>query len=122
VKDQFGNTMKVHAFDKFTPMTLRQYVIDTLANRGQKEELSIDDIGKRIKLHDRFVFSTDGVIELTVAEGTMIVEAMNKQDQAPLVIFRMKDLLDTDPEPAKPAPAPAPAEDSRSLASPSPSN
>lgn len=88
-----------HEFDKFMPMTLRQYAIDALAGRWKGEEnMSRDDAWKRMKLHDKIAFNTDGAVELTADEGKMILDALDHMQASPIVIGRMKDLIDTDPE------------------------
>lgn len=90
-------------FDKFIPMTLRQYAMDALATRTEADKgLSLEDGWKRMKLHDKLCFS-DGEVDIKTEEAKMILDALNNAGQPPLVVGRMKDLLDNDPE--KPADA-----------------
>lgn len=89
-------------FDKFVPMTLRQYALDALAGRWKGEEnISHEESWKRMKLHDKLAFSLDGEVELNGEEGKMILDAMNHSMKPPVVIGRMKNLLDTDPDAKK---------------------
>ena len=90
-------------FDRHVPMTLATYALDALAGRWRGEEsLSNEDMWKRMKLHDKIATAVamPGPIELTSDEGKILMDALNHQGAAALVIGRMKDLLDTDPAPA----------------------
>lgn len=92
------------AFDKYEPMTLRQYALDALAGRWKGEEnMSNEDMWKRMKLHDRISFANKDDVELTSDEGKTIVDALNHQGSTVLVVGRMKDLFETDPEPVNAA-------------------
>lgn len=94
-------------FSHFEPLTLKLYALDALAGRWRGEEnMSNDEMWKRMKLHDKLAFSIDEPVEITSDEGKMILDALNKQGRTPIVIGRMKELIDTDP-----APPPAPSAD-----------
>lgn len=97
-----------HAFSHHEPMTLRLYALDALAGRWRGEEgLTNDDLWKRMKLHDKLAFAGNEPVEITSDEGKMVLDALNKQGRSPIVIGRMKDLIDTDPAPAAdPTPLP----------------
>lgn len=85
-------------FDRYEAMTLRQYAIEALGGRWRGEDtMSNVDLWKRMKLHDQFVFSIDGVVELSNEDATLVLDALNRQGRPPLVVGRMKDLIDNDP-------------------------
>lgn len=85
-------------FSHHEPMTLRLYALDALAGRWRGEEnLTIEDAHKRMKLYDKLAFSTDGEVDIDGKEGQMILDCLVKQGRDPIVIGRMKDLIDTDP-------------------------
>jgi len=84
-------------FSHYEKMTLRSFALEALSGRWKGEEnMTIEDSSKRIKLYDKLCFSKDSVIDLDAAECTLIVECLNKQGRDPLVIYRMKAMLDTD--------------------------
>ena len=86
-------------FSHLEPMTLRAYAVEALGGRFKGEEsVSNDELWKRMKLCDRLTFAGDAECEITVDEGKLILDCLNKAGQTPLVIGRMKDIIDADPE------------------------
>lgn len=93
------NERNERVFSHFAPITLRTYAIEALGGRWKGEEsLSNDEMWKRMKLCDRLTFAGDGDTEITLEEGKLILDCLNKQMATPIVIGRMKDLIENDPE------------------------
>jgi hypothetical protein len=92
--DDKGN----HSFSHHEPMTLRLYALNALSGRWKGDDnLSVADAHTRMKLHDRIAFAPDGVVELEGKDGQLILDCLIKQGCDPIVVGRMKDMLDTDP-------------------------
>jgi hypothetical protein len=84
-------------FVKHEPMTLRIFALEALAGRWRGEDnMTVEEASKRMKLHDKLAFAT-GDTEITGEEGLLILDCLRKQGSTPIVIGRMKELLDTDP-------------------------
>ena len=81
----------------FEKMTLRLYALDALATKHQNETISIPDAVKRAALHDKICFSTDGVVDITTEEATMILACLEKQGRDAIVLARMHKMLNDDP-------------------------
>lgn len=113
---------KVHAFDRFEPMTLRQYALDALCGRWSGEDKAPwDQVKKRGELIDRITFSQDGWVELENADCQIIKDALEHSGATYYVMYRMGKMLETDP-PAAPAAAGAPGADAAAPAASSAPN
>jgi hypothetical protein len=76
-------------------MTLRSYALEALGGRWKGDEnLSHDELWKRMKLCDKLLFAGDVECDITADEGKMILDCLNKQMVTPLVFGRMKELID----------------------------
>lgn len=96
-----------HKFSHHEPMTLRLYALDALAGRWRGEEsMTVEEAHQRMKLHDKLAFAKDGVVEIDGKEGQMILDCLLKQGREPIVVGRMKELIDTDPAPSREEGAP----------------
>jgi hypothetical protein len=84
-------------FDHHEPMTLRLFALEALSRRLPGDEnLPIDEAVARMKLHDK-IAAADGAVEIDIKEAELVLSCLNRQGRDPLVIARMKHVLDTDP-------------------------
>lgn len=101
VIEKDGPTKGQHKSKGFEPLTLRLYALEAIGGRWRGEDgMTVEQAKKRLVLYDKLTFTTDGVVDLTSEEATMINECLLKQGRDPIVIGRMAIMLETDPKPA----------------------
>jgi hypothetical protein len=87
----------VQEFDRHVPMTLRTYALDALGGRWQKDlEMGVDG-GARMRLYHKICMSPDGWVELEAQEPGLILQALEHQGRAFVVVDAMAKMLAEDP-------------------------
>jgi hypothetical protein len=90
-------------FSHYEKMTLRTFALEALAGRWKGDEnMTVDESTRRARLYDKLCFTTDGVVDIDNAEAQMLLDCLLKQGRDPIVVARMKHLLDSDPKSVAP--------------------
>jgi hypothetical protein len=85
-------------FDRHVPMTLRTYALEALGGRWQKDvELGVDG-NARMKLYNKILMSLDGTVDLEANEPGLILQALEHQGRAFVVVDAMSKMLAADPK------------------------